>query len=192
MHFRHEFYWFRIAIISDCQLLNNSNDIRSVDSLSLKNTGLLILYPLKIHLCQFLGANLQVILMILIAVNFWLDIPPLFRWSIVAMKVKETSCLREIVFFFLKKKRKLTNHTEMRYGIRWLKLKLILILFPVYLWPYTSILILSVRDFLPEHKTVIVDPARPTKKAKPVIQRIFFDEHTLIMYPGEEFIFLSK
>ena len=32
---------------------------------------LLIPYSLKIHLCQFLGANFQVILMILIAVNFY-------------------------------------------------------------------------------------------------------------------------
>ena len=31
------FYWFPIAIFSDFQLLNNSNDITSVDSLSFKN-----------------------------------------------------------------------------------------------------------------------------------------------------------
>ena len=50
---------------------------------------------------------------------------------------------------------------------------------------------MSVRDFPPGPKTVIVDPDRPTKKAKLVIQHIFFDEHTLKMYPGKEFIFIK-
>ena len=68
----------------------------------------------------------------------------------------------------------------MRYGIRRLKLKLILLLFSCF-----SIVIHLNFDFVsefaipPEHKKVIVDPERPTKKAKLVIQHIFFDEHPI-------------
>ena len=67
----------------------------------------------------------------------------------------------------------------MLYGIRRLKLKLILLLFSCF-----SIVIHLNFDFVSSRfhrniKKVIVDPERPTKKAKLVIQHIFFDEHPI-------------
>ena len=138
---------------------------------------LLILYPLKIHLCRFLGANFQVILMILIAVNFYRTFRHYFDGRLLQWKWKRRHVFAKLIF--KKFKRNLLTTQKMLYGIRRLKLKLILLLFSCF-----SIVIHLNFDFVSSRfhrniKKVIVDPERPTKKAKLVIQHIFFDEHPI-------------